>query len=53
MEESRNRRTGGAGLGLAIAKNILEAHNGSLTIGDAAKGGASIAVDLPLFAPVP
>ena len=53
MEESRNRQTGGAGLGLAIAKNILEAHNGSLTIGDAANGGASIAVDLPLFAPVP
>ena len=49
MEELRNRRTGGAGLGLAIAKNIVEAHDGSLTIGDAAAGGASILVDLPLF----
>ena len=49
LETSRNRGTGGAGLGLAIARGLVEAHGGSLSIGQAASGGARIAVRLPLF----
>ena len=49
LETSRNRGTGGAGLGLAIARGLTEAHGGTLTIGDAPSGGARISVRLPLF----
>jgi len=55
LEDSRNRRTGGAGLGLAVARSLVEAHNGTITITDApgsnksAPGGARLTVRLPLF----
>jgi signal transduction histidine kinase len=49
IETSRSRNTGGAGLGLAIVRNLIEAHDGTVTIGDAPKGGARITVELPLF----
>ena len=39
-DSSRNRRTGGAGLGLTIAKRILQAHGGDLTAANAPGGGA-------------
>jgi signal transduction histidine kinase len=39
-ETSRNRRTGGAGLGLTIARRILLAHGGDLTARNAPTGGA-------------
>lgn len=51
LEGSRNRRTGGAGLGLAIARGVAEAHGGNLDIGSAPGGGARVTVTLPLFAP--
>lgn len=49
LEQSRNRRTGGAGLGLAIARSVAEAHGGSLTIGDAPGSGARVSIALPLY----
>jgi signal transduction histidine kinase len=49
LEESRNRNTGGAGLGLAIARKVAEAHGGSLTLGEAPSGGTRAIVELPLF----
>nr|MBA2362664.1 hypothetical protein [Chloroflexia bacterium] len=39
-ESSRNRRTGGAGLGLTIAQRILTAHGGDLTAENQPTGGA-------------
>lgn len=49
LETSRNRGTGGAGLGLAIVRTLAEACGGSVEIGDAPIGGARFMVRLPLF----
>lgn len=49
LEESRNRNTGGAGLGLAIAQKAAEHHGGTLTLTDAPGGGTRAVVRLPLF----
>jgi signal transduction histidine kinase len=49
LETSRSRGTGGAGLGLAIARGLIEAHGGALSIQQAPSGGARISVRLPLF----
>jgi signal transduction histidine kinase len=46
-ETSRNRRTGGAGLGLTIARRILLAHGGDLTARNGAEGGAVFTGWLP------
>jgi signal transduction histidine kinase len=46
-ETSRNRQTGGAGLGLAIARRILRAHGGDLTAANAPAGGALFTGTLP------
>jgi signal transduction histidine kinase len=52
LEDSRNRRTGGAGLGLAVARSLVEAHSGKISVTDApapASNGARLTVQLPLF----
>jgi signal transduction histidine kinase len=51
LEDSRNRSTGGAGLGLAIARSFVEAHGGTISINDSPSGGARLTVRLPLFVP--
>ena len=54
-ESSRNRQTGGAGLGLAFARRILQAHGGDLTATNRATGGALFTATLPVdrHAPAP
>jgi two-component system OmpR family sensor kinase len=52
-DASRSRATGGAGLGLAIAKAIVDAHRGTIAAGPREGGGASICVTLPLSGPLP
>jgi signal transduction histidine kinase len=47
IEASRSRETGGAGLGLAIARAIVEAHGGRISADAAPGGGARIVVVLP------
>ncbi len=49
-ETSRNRATGGAGLGLTIARRIVRAHGGDLTAANLAGGGAVFTGWLPLAA---
>lgn len=46
-EASRNRETGGAGLGLTIARRILRAHGGDLIAANGATGGAEFTGWLP------
>lgn len=46
-ETSRNRRTGGAGLGLTVARRILRAHGGDLTAANKPDGGAVFTASLP------
>jgi len=46
-EESRNRETGGAGLGLAIAKEIMTAHQGSIQASQSPLGGLTITLTFP------
>lgn len=47
LENSRNRQTGGVGLGLAIARDIARAHGGELTLGNRPTGGARVTLTLP------
>ncbi len=47
VEDSRNRETGGTGLGLPIARNILRAHGGDVVLGNRPGGGARAVVTLP------
>jgi two-component system sensor histidine kinase BaeS len=49
FESSRSRKTGGAGLGLAICRNIVEAHEGVLTARPSPLGGVWLEVRLPLM----
>jgi two-component system OmpR family sensor kinase len=44
----RSRGRGGAGLGLAIVQEIVQAHRGTVAAGNAADGGAVFTVRLPL-----
>jgi two-component system sensor histidine kinase BaeS len=50
VEASRNRATGGAGLGLAICRNIVEAHQGTIEAKHSPLGGLWMEVSLPLAA---
>ncbi|GAA0820273.1 ATP-binding protein [Colwellia asteriadis] len=47
-DNSRNRDTGGFGLGLAIVARIMEWHQGYASIGDSELGGASFTLTWPL-----
>ena len=47
IEGSRSRGTGGSGLGLAVARQIVEAHGGTLAVSDGPLGGARFIVTLP------
>ncbi|HEY8326551.1 MAG TPA: HAMP domain-containing sensor histidine kinase [Ktedonobacterales bacterium] len=49
-EASRNRATGGVGLGLAIAQRIMLAHGGALTAANGPHGGATFTGAAPLAA---
>ncbi len=46
-EKSRNRNLGGAGLGLAIAKGIINAHGGNITVESEPELGTTFIIKLP------
>ena len=52
-DAGRARDSGGAGLGLAIAKAIVEAHGGTIAAGEAPAGGARVSFVLPRWTPGP
>jgi signal transduction histidine kinase len=47
LESSRNRATGGTGLGLSIARDVAQAHGGSLTLTNRSSGGLEAKLVLP------
>jgi signal transduction histidine kinase len=47
LESSRNRDSGGTGLGLTIARDIAQAHGGSLLLANLAGGGLEATLRLP------
>lgn len=47
LEQSRNRETGGAGLGLSIAQTIVRGHGGSIELTDSPLGGLRVRMVLP------
>lgn len=47
IDKSRATDSGGRGLGLAIAAEIIKAHGGSITVGVSSLGGARFSVMLP------
>jgi len=49
LDPDRSRLGGGCGLGLAIVAEIVDAHDGTITVGDRPRGGTAIAVTLPLL----
>ncbi|MGQ3100612.1 MAG: sensor histidine kinase [Sphingopyxis solisilvae] len=49
-EQSRNRATGGSGLGLSIARDIAEGEGGELTLRNRAGGGLDAVITLPTAA---
>ncbi len=48
VEPSRNRQLGGTGLGLALSRQILDAHEGRLEFGPSPLGGLRVTVVLKL-----
>lgn len=47
VDESRDRRTGGTGIGLAIAKSVVLAHGGTIGVESRKGAGSTFTVSLP------
>jgi signal transduction histidine kinase len=45
------RKYGGLGLGLWIARQVVEAHGGAIAVGDTPGGGSTFTVELPVEVP--
>lgn len=47
IEKSRNKKTGGVGLGLSITQDIILSHGGDITLTDSPLGGLRVLLQLP------
>ena len=48
LEQSRNRASGGSGLGLSMSREIISLHQGTITASPSSLGGLKIAIELPV-----
>ncbi len=48
IDQSRNAETGGVGLGLTIARDVVRNHGGDLLLGESAAGGLRALIRLPV-----
>ena len=48
LEESRNKETGGVGLGLAITRDIIASHGGKIMLSESKMGGLRVKIELPI-----
>ena len=48
VEGSRNRDTGGVGLGITIAVDIINSHGGNLFLNESPMGGLRAKIELPI-----
>jgi len=48
--EARDRNSGGYGLGLAISRQAVESHGGTISAENVAEGGLKVTLRLPLAA---
>ena len=49
VEQSRNRSLGGSGLGLSIARQIIQKHEGTIEASCSTLGGLRVTIELPLI----
>lgn len=52
LEKSRNKKTGGVGLGLSIARNIIRAHGGDVSVQNIIKNGKIAGLEARIILPV-
>ena len=52
-DRSRSRATGGAGIGLAVVKQLVEAHGGRVGVESTPGRGTTLRFTLPVAAPAP
>ena len=48
VDPSRSRATGGTGLGLTIARQLVEAHGGSIWAEGRSEGGSRFVFEVPM-----
>jgi len=51
-DEARDRSTGGLGIGLAVVKEIVDRHGGTVSVARRSEGGSVFTIRLPIAPPV-